>query len=354
MFEYLNKRKWLMVLVILLLGVFFQFSLDVIFSLMYKNHQLITHLYNYIISCILSFLVLLALTWISKWLNEKYSWERAPGRRFYMQVILITVAMVLVINALRFLIIVIFKPGTFIRLLDEMVVTVFFVFMGLLLVFIDLGVNLQNKWRYSLAEIERYRSENIKTQFEMLRIQVNPHFLFNSLNTLSSLIYQDRDTASGYVRELSSVYRYILDKRQQEIVSLQEELQFTASYIYLQRIRFDRKLTINLTIDPAQLILNIVPLTLQILIENAVKHNIVSEKRPLTVEIFSEGEQMIAVSNNLQKKTGETYSSGIGLDNIRNRLSVLTKNKVVVTETENIFKVSVPLLTSDEIKMKGF
>jgi LytS/YehU family sensor histidine kinase len=296
-------------------------------------------------------IVVFFLIRITGWLNKKHSWERVPGKRFFLQVILTTIGIILIISIVRTSINLIFTPDKFIRLLDEMVITIFFIFMALLLVFIDIGINLQYKWRYSLAEIERYKRENLKTQFEMLRIQVNPHFLFNSLNTLSSLIYQDQNTASNFVRELSSVYRYILDKRQKEIVKLDEEINFTRSFIYLMQIRFDKKLTFDLRIKEEVKNLQIIPLTLQILIENAVKHNVISSKRPLFIEIKTY-DDTIAVRNNLQKKTGKSYSSGIGLDNIRNRLSILTDKKIEVIETDTSFEVRVPLIKSEDIKQK--
>lgn len=351
MFEYFKNRLWLGVIMIILAGIFFQFSLDVIFSLIYKNHPLISPFENYLYSFLITIVVVLFLIRITNWLNKKHSWEQVPGKRFYMQVIITTIGITIIISIIRTSINLIFTPDKFIRLLDEMVVTIFFIFMALLLVFIDIGINLQYKWRYSLAEIERYKKENLKTQFEMLRIQVNPHFLFNSLNTLSSLIYQNRDTASNFVRELSNVYRYILDKRQKQIVKLEEEMDFTRSFIYLMQIRFDKKLHFDMKIDNKTDDQQIIPLTLQILIENAVKHNVISTKKPLSIEIKSDNDAII-VRNNLQKKTGISYSSGIGLDNIRNRLSILTKKKIEVTEASDIFEVRVPLLKTEDIKQK--
>ena len=140
---------------------------------------------------------------LSEWLNRNYSWETAPGTRFYVQIFLVTGFIVVLVVVIRLSVKMIIAPGGFIRLLDEVIYAVFFFFFGLIIVFVDLGINLLNKWRFSLAEIERFKKENLETQFEMLRMQVNPHFLFNSLNTLSSLVYQNQDMASNFVRELS-------------------------------------------------------------------------------------------------------------------------------------------------------
>lgn len=337
------------IILIILLGCFFQFSLDVIFSLIYKTQGLFTHWINYVISIGITIIIVYGLVFMTEWINRRYSWEKSPGNRLYVQIIMITLFVVIMVTALRHLLKITFFPDQFVRLLDETIIAVFFVIMALLLVLIDIGVNLLNKWRFSLAEIERFKKENLETQFEMLRVQVNPHFLFNSLNTLSSLIYQDQDMASHFVRELSSVYRYILEKRKADIVSLKEEVEFTDSYRYLLGLRFDKKLIFNINIDEQLLDKKVIPLTLQILIENAVKHNIISAKKPLEIKIHSQEDNTLKISNNLQKKDSDTYSSGIGLSNISSRLQILTDRKLQVNESNNEFCVTVPLLEQHEM-----
>ncbi|MFW5705753.1 MAG: sensor histidine kinase [Bacteroidota bacterium] len=344
MFEYIFQKRWLSIVVVILLGFFFQFSLDVIFSLIYRNHSLISPWPSYAWSMAMSLVIMYGLVKLSQWMNRRFTWERSPGSRFYIQIILITLAVVVMVTVLRMLIKMLVNPGQFVRLLDEMVITVFFFIMGMLLVFLDVGINLLNKWRNSLAEIERFKKENLETQFEMLRMQVNPHFLFNSLNTLSSLIYQNQEQAGNFVRELSSVYRYILEKRKTEVVTLKEELEFTNSYIYLLGLRFENKLVFHLKIDEKYMEKIVVPLTLQILIENAVKHNVVSMKRPLAISIATQPGNTLVVRNNLQPKNTNSYSTGIGLDNIRSRLEILTDREMQVEKTNTEFVVTVPLL----------
>jgi LytS/YehU family sensor histidine kinase len=172
---------------------------------------------------------------------------------------------------------------------------------------------------------------------------VSPHFLFNSLNALTNLVYEDQEKAVKFIKQLSEVYRYVLDTRDKEVVSLTEELKFLESYLFLQRIRFGNKLrvTIDLSGDPM-----LAPLALQMLIENAIKHNIISEADPLNIRIFSE-DGYLTVENNLQKKSvlGER-SSGVGLDNIRKRYEFLTDREVKVLETPVSFVVKLPLLNS--------
>ncbi|MCF8364177.1 MAG: histidine kinase [Bacteroidales bacterium] len=351
MFEYLYKKRLAWILIVILLGCFFQFSIDVIFSLIYRNHPLLGSIRGYLFSIAISFMVMYGLSKLGKWMNKTLSWEKSPGGRFYLQVFAITFFVILMVMSIRTLFNLLFFPMGFIRLLDEMVIGVFFLFASLLLVFIDMGIHLLDKWRFSQAEIERFKKANLETQFEMLRTQVNPHFLFNSLNTLSSLIYENQDTASNYVREMSSVYRYILENRKADIVSLLEELSFTKSYVYMLSLRFENKIKFELNIDPRFNNKMVAPLTLQILIENAVKHNVVSQRKPLAIEIFTRNDNTLLVKNNLQPKANNSYSTGIGLDNIKNRLEMLTDRKMVVEKTENEFIVTIPLLDAKENKL---
>lgn len=354
MFEYVYKRRLLWILLVIFIGVFIQFSLDVIFSLIYRNHPLFSNPFNYLFSVATSFIIMYGLVKMGEWMNRKFSWERSPGGRFYLQVVSITFFVMLMVMGIRTLFNLLLIPGGFIRLMDELVIGVFFLFISLLLVFIDIGIHLLNKWRISQTEIERYKKENLETQFEMLRLQINPHFLFNSLNTLSSLIYQNQDTASEYVREMSTVYRYILEQHKSDIITLHEELKFTQSYIFMLNLRFEEKIKFELNISDWFRNKVLPPLTLQILIENAVKHNVVSKRKPLLIEIYTQSNYTLVVKNNLQPKTRESYSSGIGLENIRNRLEILTDRNMQVDETETDFLVTVPLLDAEKNRLRNW
>ena len=197
-------------------------------------------------------------------------------------------------------------------------------------------------WKESAIRAEKFQKESIKAQYDSLKSQVNPHFLFNSLNALTNLVYEDRDKAAKFIKQLSEVYRYVLDTRQLEVVSLEAELKFLRAYLYLQEIRFDKnlKVEINLTNENYK----VAPLALQLLIENAIKHNIVSKDEPLTIKVYEEN-GFIAVENNLQKKSSVDESvSGIGLENIQQRYSFLTDKKVSIAEGEGKFVVKLPVL----------
>jgi len=352
MFEYLRQNRLVFVLSTAFMGLFFQFMIDVIFSLIYRNASIISPWHAYLLSVVMSFIIILGLFRLASLINKRYSWESSPGSRFYIQVVMVVAFIVLGVMILRLILNLVFASGGFIRLLDEIIVAVFFFLFGLLVVFLDIGIILLNKWRFSLAEIERFKKENLETQYEMLRIQVNPHFLFNSLNTLSALIYQNQDTAANFVREMSSVYRYILEKRKSELAPLREEMDFTDSYRYLLSLRFDQKLIFEMDVSEICFDMFIVPLTLQILIENAVKHNIVSLKKPLTIRIFTENDKRLVVQNNLQKKPVTSYSSGIGLENIRSRLAFISGKNLIVIQSETDFIVKIPLISQNELNKK--
>lgn len=196
-------------------------------------------------------------------------------------------------------------------------------------------------WRESAVEAERLKKENMEAQYNSLRSQVNPHFLFNSLNALTNLVYQDQDKAVKFIKQLSTVYRYVLSTRDKEMVSLAEELEFLHSYLFLQQIRFGEKLKLHVDLNGDGFV---APLVLQMLVENAIKHNIIADEQPLSIRIYKD-ETFVIVENNLQKKSIPTdESTGAGLENIKKRYSFLSSESVRVEDNEHSFKVSVPII----------
>ncbi len=198
-------------------------------------------------------------------------------------------------------------------------------------------------WRDSALNAEKLQRENIVAKYDNLKSQVNPHFLFNSLNVLTSLVYEDKDQAAKFIKQLSEVYRYVLDTRARELVTLEEELNFLNSYLYLQRMRFGEKLQVKIDLNGVKTY--VAPMVLQMLSENAIKHNVISEDRPLKIEIFAKDNQLV-VSNKLQfKKTLPDESPGLGLENIKNRYKFLSDNGIVVQKDSEHFVVKIPFLT---------
>jgi hypothetical protein len=181
-------------------------------------------------------------------------------------------------------------------------------------------------------------------QFESLKNQIDPHFLFNSLNVLSSLIEENPESAQKFTTSLSKVYRYVLEQKDKELVSVAEELKFAKTYMNLLKMRFENSITFEIPEGFDNEEAKVVPLSLQLLLENCIKHNIVSEAKPLHVKITIENNQLV-VTNNLQKKEVLSDRKGVGLQNIVNRYAILTKRTVLVEENEQEFKIFLPILT---------
>jgi len=220
------------------------------------------------------------------------------------------------------------------------------ILISLLVSLIVVVVAFFQNWKHSLLEAERFKTEMLQYKYEALQNQINPHFLFNSFNVLSDLVYEDKKKAVAFINQLSQLFRYVLDSREKEMVPIQEELEFIEAYSYLLQTRFEDKLIIRQDFRAKENEM-IVPMTLQLLIENCVKHNEISGGQPLTVSITREGE-MLKVENNLQLKAGGTDSKKTGISNIMQQFSFFTDRKVVITETDSLFAVEVPIIKWEE------
>lgn len=192
-------------------------------------------------------------------------------------------------------------------------------------------------------ENEVLKRENLNAVHETLKQQVNPHFLFNSLNTLKSLTKRSPDQAVDFITELSSVYRYMLLHQDKNIVTLREEIEFLKSYLYLLKIRFGNAINTEINIPDEFLKYSMPPNTLQLLIENAVKHNALSSKKPLCISIYA-NDNHLTVQNNLQHKTQQPESSRIGLSNINSRYLLLKGKDIIVKKTDESFIVLLPII----------
>ncbi len=206
------------------------------------------------------------------------------------------------------------------------------------------GIYTFSKWKENIMESEQLKKANLQTQFEGLKNQVNPHFLFNSINTLSSLIHEDKERAEKFIDEMSNVYRYLLRNNEEELVTLSTELKFIASYYHLLKTRYGKGIEMKLSIDRNSENYLLPPLTLQLLVENAVKHNNVLKEKPLIIEISTDNNGWLTVNNNLQKKTIKVNSAQIGLNNIKEKFRLLNQPEVMVKETFNEFIVKLQLI----------
>jgi sensor histidine kinase YesM len=289
--------------------------------------------------------------WVSMWLGNEYmahfldqkiSWTKEPLKRFITGILAMLVYTVAVIVILVYLFEFGFQidiGGTTRMLYGTVIIT------SVITLFMTSRSFLYN-WKQAAIHSERLQKESITAQYNSLKSQVNPHFLFNSLNALTSLVYEDQDKAAKFIKQLSEVYRYVLDTRDKEIVSMEEELKFLDSYLFLQKIRFGDNLSVELNLSSRQKL--IAPLALQMLVENAIKHNIASSENPLSIKI-TEKDGYIIVENSLQRKNmPEEYSPGLGLENIKSRYTFLSNQPVVVEESKEKFSVKLPVIESDE------
>lgn len=280
--------------------------------------------------------------YLSDFLTYKFSWIHNPGKRFIFGVLGVLIYTPTIVFAL-------YKAFelTFEIMLSN-VNSILWISVGITFVisFFLNAWNFLTNWRKAALDMAELKKEQMATKYESLKNQVNPHFLFNSLNALTNLVYEDQDQAAKFIRQLSKVYRYVLDTRSQELVPLKTEMAFLDSYVFLQKIRFEDKLRVNIDVEGYEEIM-LPPIAIQMLFENAIKHNTVAEEEPLNIDVFIENDEYIVVKNNLQKKTIPIEaSSGMGLANIRSRYEFLTKTPVEIRETEDAFIVKLPLINN--------
>ena len=193
-------------------------------------------------------------------------------------------------------------------------------------------------------ELLKLQKDNLQSQFETLKNQVNPHFLFNSLNVLASLISVDPELAEKFTGQLSKIYRYVLEHKSEDVVPLSTETDFLESYVFLLNIRFKDKLKVNIMIPADKLNMKIPPLAIQLLIENAIKHNIFSIKSPLIIDVLVDDKDYLNVINNYQKREKQIESTGLGLQNITDRIGYFTDKKPYFGIRGNKFVAKIPLL----------
>jgi two-component system LytT family sensor kinase len=282
-----------------------------------------------------------ALRYINRRLDETFPFEKSISGRITIQLVLGA------ITGLVFRIVIYFFGEPYLPFrIDEL----FRAATWVIYIFITVGVNLGfftdyfiKRWKDSLVLNERLEKEKSQVQFDNLKNQLNPHFLFNALTSLNGLIFENQNLASQFLQHLSKVYRYVLQNKDKNFVPLQTELDFVQNYVFLLCTRFQKKLDIRFDISDLARERAIVPVTLQILIENALKHNVADEQKPLIIEIITIGDYLV-VSNNLQLRTKVGTSNKLGLGNLSSLYRFLTQKPVIIDQTDNRFAVKIPLL----------
>jgi two-component system, LytTR family, sensor kinase len=198
-----------------------------------------------------------------------------------------------------------------------------------------------SQWSDALKREEKLAQEKLLFQYETLKSQVNPHFLFNSLNTLSSLVHSNPSLSEEFIRKLSNIYRYILENQEKDLVPLIDEVQFVQEYFALQKIRDEEKIELKVELTETKNVL-IPPVSLQLLTENALKHNAATRKNPLVITIHNEGLDKLVVRNNFQSKAQLSSSSKTGLKNLNARCRLILKRAIEIFQTETEFVVKIP------------
>jgi two-component system LytT family sensor kinase len=277
-----------------------------------------------------------------RYLNKKLPWFYSPQKRIFIQLgfiviwALITVGLPFTawyfINGHSFE----YPPGSVIIF----IASIFFLFG---FIGISMTINFFKQWQASLLDAEHFKQEKLKADYRVLQNQVNPHFLFNSLNVIIAEIKHNPNTAVEFTRKLSKVYRYVLQSKNHDLISLDKEIIFIKSYIYLHKVRLGDALNFTIEISEEALKKQLPPLTLQILLENAIKHNIANEENELNISIVSSGNDKLIVSNNLQiiENTSSTYT---GLLNLNKRFELLKKDGFTYRKHENKFVIKIPLI----------
>ena len=218
-----------------------------------------------------------------------------------------------------------------------------------IVLFLIISLAIHSFYFYKAIQENKVKEQKIiagtaNAKFESLKNQIDPHFLFNSLNVLSSLIEENPENAQRFTTSLSKIYRYVLEQNDKELVSVEEELAFAKTYMNLLKMRFESSLFYELPTTNSNPEAKVVPLSLQLLLENTVKHNVVSEQKPLHIRIFMEGDYL-AIQNDYQKKEVLQERNGVGLQNIINRYGIITNRKVLIEQNEQTFTVKIPILT---------
>jgi two-component system LytT family sensor kinase len=276
-------------------------------------------------------------------IDKKYSWFEFPVRKLILRILssLIYSTFVMVVLYMCIWFFMLHKTNlTNFYEYNKWSFLIFYACTVIIMLFIH-SISFFKSWQIAAVNEERLKKESVILQLQALRNQVHPHFLFNSFNTLTSLIEKDKNLAITFVKELSDMFRYMLEKDSNETVNIPEEVKFLESYIYLQKMRFGDNLKISINIRDNNH--NLVPLSLQMLVENALKHNEVSDEKPFWINIFEDSDYVI-VQNPIQPKLLEVPSKGIGLQYLLSRYKFLSAKEMLVLSNESEFIVKLPKL----------
>ncbi len=281
------------------------------------------------------------LHYINYYLNKTFPYERSLAGRMSLQIFLGSLVGLFVRTLIYFF----GEPYLTFRL-DELFIAVTWFMYLMLPAAINLGfftAHFIGRWKEGIVQAERLEKEKARVQFDNLKNQLNPHFLFNALTSLNSLIREDPELASRFLQHMSKIYRYVLQHKDQSLVSVATELDFIKNYVFLAETRFANALSITFRVSENHMDRSIVPVTLQVLLENAFKHNVMDAARPLSIEVYSDNDHLV-ISNNLQKRRSVDGSNKQGLENLKSLYRFLSDKPMETEESNNQFIVKLPLI----------
>lgn len=292
----------------------------------------------------------------ARWMDRWIPWERWPIRRFIAQLFGQIISVGVLLSILYVILSLIFgprenEPVTIPEKLDEWQFVFVCVMLSILISAVHTGNFFLQRWKTSMLEASELelkaadlRQIAMQSQLQSLKLQLDPHFMFNNFSTLSALIEEDKAIALSFLENLSRVYRYMIVNLPNDIITLKEELRFIQAYIYLIRIRHGDNVDIRIDVPNEISGRGIPPITLQLLIENAIKHNVATGDHPLHIHIYQDEEGKLTVSNNTQRIPNVIPSTKLGLENIRNRYALLSDQTPDIREENGMFMVTLPLL----------
>ena len=305
--------------------------------------------YNLLISAIYAFGLGLSNGYVNDFLNKKLSWADQTRLRTILGIVCTLIVNFIVVYACNFLnYVVIQKVAT-----AEDVFSGKYTFTNWFMINFALMISAFLHAKSFMEELKKNTKKEVveqkliaksaNAQFESLKNQLDPHFLFNSLNVLTALIDENPEQAQKFTTSMSKVYRYVLEQKDKELVKIENEIEFAKIYCNLLKTRFEDSVNFTFDINDEDLQKMVVPLSLQLLLENCIKHNFATSSKPLNIRIFTEG-KFLCIENNLQVREQLTESAGIGLANIVQRYALLTKENVFIEKSEQNFKVKIPIL----------
>lgn len=292
---------------------------------------------------------------VNDFLNKRYSWVYDTRLRTILGIVLtivVNVVLVLFCNYINFIII---QKQDFAEFFTGSMGLSNWITLNvsLLISAIMHAKGFMEEWKKSTRKEvveQKLIARSANAQFESLKNQLDPHFLFNSLNVLSALIDENPDQAQNFTASMSKIYRYVLEQKDKELVTVEEEIDFAKTYCELLKTRFEDSVQFEFDINPADLRSFVVPLSLQLLLENSIKHNFATSQKPLKVKVYTE-DGFLLIENNLQAREQVKESAGIGLSNIVQRYALLTKKNVFIEKSTDFFRVKIPVLTQKTTTM---